>query len=61
MRAWIENDDDITPYVEIDVYEGGEMVEATGFQMKPLPWRIEFDTDDIHDAIIIEDDEEQDD
>lgn len=47
MRAWIENDDDITPYVEIDVYEGGEMVEAIGFQMRPLPWRIEFDTIDV--------------
>ena len=47
MRAWIENDDDITPYVEIDIYEGGEMVEAIGFPMRPLPWRIEFDTRDV--------------
>jgi hypothetical protein len=37
------------------------MVEAIGFPMRPLPWRIELDTNDIHDAIIIEDDEEQDD
>ena len=52
MRAWIENDDDITPYVEIDVYEGGGMIEAHGFQMRPLPWRIEFDTIEfIADAI----------
>lgn len=43
MRAWIENDDDITPYIEIDIYENGEMVEAIGFPCKPLPWRMEFD------------------
>lgn len=48
MRAWIENDDDITCFIEIDVYENGEMVEAHGFPCKPLPWRIEFDNEDIH-------------
>ena len=51
MRAWIENDDDITPYVEIDVYENGEMIEAHGFQMRPLPWRIEMDAEEIRDAV----------
>lgn len=47
MRAWIENDDDITCFIEIDVYEGGEMVEAHGIQCRPLPWRIELETNDI--------------
>lgn len=49
MRAWIENDDDITCFIEIDVYEGGEMVEAHGIPCRPLPWRIEFDTIDVID------------
>lgn len=53
MRAWIENDDDITPYIEIDVYDAdGNMIEATGFPCKPLPWRIEFDTEEIQDGIV---------
>ena len=43
MRAWIENDDDITPFIEIDVYENGEMIEAHGIQCRPLPWRLELD------------------
>ncbi len=59
MRAWIENDDDITCFIEIDVYEDGKMIEAHGIQCRPLPWRIEFDPEDIQDAIVtdwIEDD-----
>lgn len=53
MRAWIENDDDITPFIEIDVYdENGVMIEAHGIQCRPLPWRIEFDPEDIQDGII---------
>lgn len=47
MRAWIENDDDITCFIEIDVYEDGKMIEAHGIQCRPLPWRIEFDNEDI--------------
>lgn len=44
MRAWIENDDDITPFIEIDVYdENGVMIEAHGIQCRPLPWRLELD------------------
>lgn len=44
MRAWIENDDDITCFIEIDVYdENGEMIEAHGIQCRPLPWRMELD------------------
>lgn len=43
MRAWIENDDDITCFIEIDVYEDGKMIEAHGIQCRPLPWRMEFD------------------
>ena len=35
MRAWIENDDDITPFIEIDVYdENGVMIEAHGIQCR---------------------------
>jgi hypothetical protein len=49
MRAWIENDDDITCFIEIDVYEGGEIVEAHGIPCRPLPWHIEFDTIDVID------------
>jgi len=47
MRAWIEPDDDITCFIEIDVYENGKMVEAHGIQCRPLPWRIELDGLDI--------------
>ena len=47
MRAWIEHDDDITPYIEIDIYEDVEMVEAIGFPCKPLQWRMELDDIDI--------------
>ena len=47
MRAWIEHDDDINSYIEIDVFDGGEMVEAHGILCKPLSWRIELDTEDI--------------
>lgn len=48
MRAWIENDDDITPFIEIDVYdENGVMIEAHGIQCRPLPWRMELDDFDI--------------
>lgn len=43
MRAWIENDDDITCFIEIDVYEDGKMIEAHGIQCRPLPWRMELD------------------
>lgn len=43
MRAWIENDDDITCFIELDVYENGEMIEAHGIQCRPLPWRMELD------------------
>ena len=46
MRAWIENDDDITCFIEIDVYENGEMIEAHGIQCRPLPWRMELDNID---------------
>ncbi len=48
MRAWIENDDDITPFIEIDVYDAdGNMIEAHGIQCRPLPWRMELDGFDI--------------
>lgn len=47
MRAWIENDDDITCFIEIDVFENGEMIEAHGFQCRPLPWRMELEDSDI--------------
>lgn len=48
MRAWIENDDDITCFIEIDVYdENGKMIEAHGIQCRPLPWRIELDSEDM--------------
>lgn len=48
MRAWIENDDDITPYIEIDIYDNnGELVEAHGFPCKPLPWTMELEDSDI--------------
>lgn len=47
MRAYIENDDDITPYIEIDIYENGELIEANGFPCKPLPWRMELDNFDV--------------
>lgn len=48
MRAWIENDDDITPFIEIDVYDkNGVMIEAHGIQCRPLPWRMELDNIDI--------------
>lgn len=54
MRAWIENDDDISPYIEIDVFEDGKMIEASGIPCKPLPWRMEFDAGDIQDAVYID-------
>ena len=47
MRAWIENDDDITCFIEIDVYEDGKMIEAHGIPCRPLPWRMELDDIDI--------------
>ena len=47
MRAWIENDDDITCFIEIDVFENGEMIEAHGIPCRPLPWRMELDDIDI--------------
>ena len=47
MRAWIENDDDITCFIELDVYENGEMIEAHGIPCRPLPWRMELDDIDI--------------
>jgi hypothetical protein len=48
MRAWIENDDDITCFIEIDVYDAdGNMIEAHGIQCRPLPWRMELDEFDI--------------
>ena len=48
MRAWIENDDDITPFIEIDVYDkNGVMIEAHGIPCRPLPWRMELDNIDI--------------
>lgn len=48
MRAWIEHDDDITCFIELDVYdENGVMIEAHGIQCRPLPWRMEFDDIDI--------------
>lgn len=43
MRAWIENDDDINPYIQIDVFEDDEMVESYGMKCRPLPWRMELD------------------
>lgn len=46
MRAWIENDDDINPYIQIDVFEDGEMVKSYGMKCRPLPWRLELDNID---------------
>lgn len=55
MRAWIENDDDITPFIELDVYdEDGTLIEAHGIQCRPLPWRIELDADEIRDAVYVD-------
>lgn len=48
MRAWIEHDDDITCFIELDVYdENGKMIEAHGIPCRPLPWRMELDDIDI--------------
>jgi len=48
MKAWIEYDDDITSFIEIDVYdENGEMIESHGIPCRPLPWRMELDDIDI--------------
>lgn len=47
MRAWIEYDDDINSYIEIDVFQDGEMVKSYGMRCKPLPWHMELDDIDI--------------